>query len=250
MGAFVRSGRSRQGEKGSAVERALESLYRAPPKDFTRTREAIARRLRAEGDDGGAKLVRARRKPTQIAWVLNELSRRDADGIAELVDEGRMLAREQRRALSGEETGAFRASVARQRAVVGKLTREAMALMKELGLEPSGHMDEIASALQAGLADASVGVALEQGRLERAPEPAATVGPVVRGRRTVRRVRSGKRRELAAARAKLRAAEQAANRQRRRADAARKAAQRLADDAAAKARAVEEAKARLAAAGG
>jgi len=168
---------------GSAsVEKALEELYSSDPGDFTKKRDAISKELKARGDGEAAATVRARRKPTQIAWVLNQLARRHPDDVAELVDVGRELAREQRKALRGEGAGSFRESIERQRKVVGDLTRRTAELMKELGVDPSGHLDEIASALQAALVDPSVGAQLEEGRLEKPPEAAAGfAGPVAEG---------------------------------------------------------------------
>ncbi len=157
----------------SSVEKALEELYSKGPSEFTKKRDAIAKDLKAQGDDEAASAVRARRKPTQIAWVLNQLARRHPDDVAELVDVGRELAREQRKALRGEATTSFRESIDRQRKVVGGLTRRTADLMKELGLDPSGHLDEVASALQAALVDPAVGAQLEEGRLEKPPEAAA-----------------------------------------------------------------------------
>ncbi len=159
---------------GSAsVEKALEELYGSDPSTFTKKRDAIAKELKAQGDDEAASTVRARRKPTQIAWVLNQLARRYPDDVAELVDVGRELAREQRKALRGEAGASFRESIERQRKVIGGVTRRTADLMKDLGVDPSGHLDEIAAALQAALVDPSVGAQLEEGRLEKPPEAAA-----------------------------------------------------------------------------
>lgn len=170
----------RGGSEG--VEKALEELYSCDPSEFTKKRDAIAKELKAQGDDEAASAVRTRRKPTQIAWVLNQLARRSPDDVAELVDVGRELAREQRKALRGEATGSFRESIARQREVVGGLTRKTADLMKELGVDPSGHLDEVASALQAALVDPAVGAQLEEGRLEKAPAAAAGfAGPLPEG---------------------------------------------------------------------
>jgi len=164
------------------VEEALEELYSTHPSDFTKKRDAIAKELKARGDGEAASAVRARRKPTQVAWVLNQLARRYPDDVAELVDVGRELAREQRKALRGEATASFRGSIDRQRRVVGGLTRKTADLMKELGVDPSGHLDEVASALQAALVDPAVGARLEEGRLEKPPEAAAGFsGPLPTG---------------------------------------------------------------------
>ena len=155
------------------MEAALEELYGTEPGDFTKARDAIAKRLKAAGDTEAASSIRARRKPTQIAWVLNQLARRHPDEVAELVDVGRELAREQRKALRGDASASFRESIDRQRKVIGDVTRTAAKLMADLGVTPAGHLDEVASALRAALVDPVVGAQLEEGRLEKVPEPAA-----------------------------------------------------------------------------
>ncbi|MBN9164273.1 MAG: hypothetical protein BGO98_36410 [Myxococcales bacterium 68-20] len=172
------------GEGSALVEQALEELYSMAPRDFTKKRDAIAKELKAQGNDEAASAVRARRKPMTIAWVLNQLARRYPDDIAELVDVGRELAREQRKPLRGEASGSFRESIERQRKVVGGLTRQTADLMKELGVQPSGHLNAIASALQAALVDPAIGAQLEEGRLEKAPEAVAGfAGPLPSGPR-------------------------------------------------------------------
>jgi hypothetical protein len=184
-----------------ALTRALEELYGSPPGEFTKKRDALAKEL---PEDDAAKL-RARRKPTQIAWVLNQLARREPDAIAELTDAGRELARSERQALRGDKAGTFRASIARQRKIVTDLTHRAGALMRELGLDETGHLDEITSALQAALVDPEIGLRLEEGHLEKTPEAAvrflgAGLGlPKTRNRKTRAKRDDAARRRAAAA---------------------------------------------------
>lgn len=169
--------------KASGVDAALEELYGAPPAEFTSRRDALAKELKAAGDTAGAAEVKARKKPTQIAYVLNQIARAHAHDVAELVDVGRELARAQRKALRGETGHDLRDAITRQRSVVSELTAKASATMRDLGIDPAGHLDEIAGALQAALVDPAVGARLEEGRLEKVPEVAAgfpgALGPAV-----------------------------------------------------------------------
>lgn len=164
-------------EISAGLERALEELYGTPPSEFTKKRDMLAKDLSRE-DAAAATALRARRKPTQIAWVLNQLARRHAAEVAELADVGRELARAQRQALRGEPTS-FRESIARQRQVVRDVTQTASTVMKDLGLDPRGHLDEVAAALRAALVDPAFAIQLEEGRLEKAPEAAVSfAGPI------------------------------------------------------------------------
>jgi len=156
------------------LREVIDALYASSPDDFTAERNAAAKRLAAEGESQAASKVKALRKPTQIAWVLNQLTRRHPDDVAALVDVGRDLARAQRKALRGGDASSdLRETIGRQRAAIHELTTKTAALMRELGVSSAGHLDEIAGALQAALVDPTVGAQLEEGRLEKVPEPAS-----------------------------------------------------------------------------
>lgn len=156
------------------AEQALDELYATPPDAFTKTRDALAKRLKTEGDEAASAKVKGARKPTQIAYVLNQLARRHPDDVAALVDVGRELARAQRKALrGGNAAGELREAIAHQREVVSALTRKTASLMTDLEVNANGHLDEVAGALQAALVDPVVGAQLEEGRLEKVPAPAA-----------------------------------------------------------------------------
>lgn len=156
------------------AEQALDELYATPPDAFTKTRDALAKRLKTEGDEAASAKVKGARKPTQIAYVLNQLARRHPDDVAALVDVGRELARAQRKALrGGNAAGELREAIAHQREVISALTRKTASLMTDLEVNANGHLDEVAGALQAALVDPVVGAQLEEGRLEKVPAPAA-----------------------------------------------------------------------------
>lgn len=142
----------------------IDELYASAPDEFTAERNAAAKRLDAEGDREAAAKVKALRKPTQIAWVLNQLARRHPDDVEALVDVGRALRR----------SSDLRETIARQRTAIRTLTTKTEALMRDLGVSPAGHLDEIAGALQAALVDPAVGAQLVEGRFEKVPAPAAS----------------------------------------------------------------------------
>lgn len=53
------------------LDSARSSVYGGPLEDFVRRRDALARELRSAGDRELANTVKALRKPSRIAWVLN-----------------------------------------------------------------------------------------------------------------------------------------------------------------------------------
>jgi hypothetical protein len=158
-----------------SVENALEELYSVEPGEFTKTRDRLVKDLKKVGDKDGAALIAAKRKPTQIAYVLNQLARREPDAVGELIDVGRALVREQRKAMRGEGHG-LKESMERQRKAIADVAAKAAAVMKDLGVDPNAHLAEIATALQAALVDPIIGTQLEEGRMEKAPEAAIGFG--------------------------------------------------------------------------
>ena len=59
----------------SDIDRVAAELYALPPEEFTAARDALARQARASGQAALANEIRALRKPTQGAWVVNPLAR-------------------------------------------------------------------------------------------------------------------------------------------------------------------------------
>lgn len=64
----------------------IDRLYGIPLAEFTKERDTLARRLRAEGDRDGAATVAELQKPVLAAWVVNRLARERRDDMKALVD--------------------------------------------------------------------------------------------------------------------------------------------------------------------
>ena len=67
------------------MRKDADRLYGLPLDEFTRERDALARRLRGEGERDGAAEVAALRKPVLAAWVVNQLARRRKAEMRELL---------------------------------------------------------------------------------------------------------------------------------------------------------------------
>jgi hypothetical protein len=160
----------------ASIAAALEELFDTDPSEFTKKRDELVKQLKKAGDKEAAAQIASKRKPTQMAHVLNQLARKHPDTIADLVDVGRELAREQRRAIRGEGGHSLRDSIDRQRKAITEAGKKAAEVMKELGVDPMAHLQEVTMALQAALIDPIVGAALEAGQLEKAPEAAVGFG--------------------------------------------------------------------------
>ncbi len=138
------------------VERP-EDLYAVDIGDFVAERNALAARLRADGDRDAAAAVKAMRKPPRSAWALNVLARAEPDVVAQALDAARRVAEsiaeggDELRTAQREHTRTVTATVdaaARRAGLSGDALLEQMrATVLAAGADPDG---EVASDLRAG----------------------------------------------------------------------------------------------------
>ena len=147
------------------LDRSVDELFRLPPEQFTAARDELARQVREAGDRESASAIKALRKPTLVAWALNQLSRRERAGLEALIASGDDLRTAQRRALSGLEGAAFREAMEQRRKLVRELARQAVQILREAGRGPQSAEDEIARCLEAVSTDPETATAVLEGRL-------------------------------------------------------------------------------------
>ena len=237
----------------SSLEPELDRLYGLPLDEFTAARNELARNLKRDGDEAGSAAVRGLGKPSVPAWVVNQLVRREPEGIRALLRAGEAVVAAQAELLGGKgDAEALRAATSSQRDAVSKLLHSARAILSESG-RPStpATVERIARTLQAAAVEEEGRRLLESGRLTTELEPAgfdAFAGIPVEPRRkragardelAVRRrardERQRRRRELQAEVRELERAAAKAERDAGRAAAAAAEARRAADAARAKA---------------
>src|SRR5438128_1632089 len=68
------------------LDAQIDALYGLSLGEFTAERDALARRLRKEGDREGADAVKRLAKPSAAAWLVNQLARRHGGEMGELLD--------------------------------------------------------------------------------------------------------------------------------------------------------------------
>lgn len=90
----------------------VDELFALAPEGFTAARDALARRLRSEGDREAATAVKALRRPTAAAWALNQVVRQHRDEVEALVHAGEALAEAQQEALAGSPAASLGAKAA------------------------------------------------------------------------------------------------------------------------------------------
>jgi hypothetical protein len=241
--------------------RDIDELYALPLEEFTRARNDLARRLKDAGDADAAAEIRGLAKPSVVVWAVNQLARRDPDGVRRVVEAGARMREGQREALAGGSAASLERAAADERDAVAALAREARDVLSGGGRAASpSTIDRVAETLRAAAVNEEAAAALERGALREELEPAGfdlLAGMPVSPRRPTPKAKpkaaekppgvdaEERRRRVAEARDELkraREAERAARRDAREARAAAEAAERAAEEAAA---AVEEAEAAL-----
>jgi len=145
------------------LERELDGLYARPAEEFTEARNELAKRLRAAGQGEEADEVKALRRPTAPAALVNRLTRESAKLVRELLAAGDAL-----RTAHGKGGDALRKAVDAERQAVEQLVAEARRLDPEAS---DATLTRIGSTLRAAAGDPKTRPLLERGRLENDVEP-------------------------------------------------------------------------------
>lgn len=176
------------------LEGAADRLYALPLEDFVAGRTAAAKTLRQAGEKEAAARVAKLPKPSQVAGVVNGLSRDGA--LEELLEAGAALRSIQ---LGGGPPDELRDAAASERAAVDSVIRGVENLSRALS-------DRLRTTLHAAALDDGVRALIEAGRLVEEPEaggawpamaPAPGGAPMRRKReRPARKDRQGERRAV------------------------------------------------------
>jgi hypothetical protein len=143
-----------------------EDLYALPLNEFTTARNRLARELAKDGDKDEAARVKALRKPSQPAWVVNQLVRRRKKEAKNLLRVGERLRKAQEKALGGSGRSALEKAVTEEREVVQRLVDEAQKISGEDEVKLSGaNLDRVRQTLHAVSLDEEVRAAFEAGEL-------------------------------------------------------------------------------------
>jgi hypothetical protein len=147
----------------------VDALFELPAGEFVAARDRLAAERRKAGDRSAADAVRQLRRPTVVAWILNQLARQHPEDVADLLALGRSAAAAQQQALAGDPSG-LRDVDRRRRAAVGALVDAA----RELAGGSRTQLDEVEASLQAASLDPDgAGERWRTGRLEAAIPPAS-----------------------------------------------------------------------------
>ena len=149
------------------LDDALDELYGCAPREFVSRRRELTRSARAADAPGFALDIARARKPTQVAWLLNQWIRRsptDLDPLLSVADE----LREAQRRSSAE---LLRKLSTRRRDVVQTALEHLRSFATEIGAGMSTTVErEAVQTLRAAIGDEQVADLLRRGRLVTAME--------------------------------------------------------------------------------
>jgi hypothetical protein len=197
------------------------NLYAEPPGEFIAARDVAAKAARAAGDEELAAALKALRRPTVSAGLLNLLARERRDAVIALAEVGPKL-----RAAQQDGAGdTVRALMRDRKDLTAQLGRDAADLADEQGLTVTAGVErEIQTALLAAVSEPTVATALLAACLSTAPiatglgyaEPTGSTEPTGSPKRAAGRatkktppISSASAQRAAAARDRLQQAEKA-----------------------------------------
>jgi hypothetical protein len=142
---------------------AADRLYALTLPEFTPARDALARELKSSDKDLSAR-VKALKKPSLAAWVVNLLVRREPEQVEQVLGVGVAL-REAQASLAGEE---LRALTRQRRQLTAAVTTTARGHALDLGQRiTSSVADEVEATLTAAMVDGDAADAVRSGLLVR-----------------------------------------------------------------------------------
>ena len=143
-----------------------KDLYALPLGEFTAARNRLARDLAKDGDADEAARVKALRKPSAPAWMVNQLVRRRKKAAKDLLRAGERLRNAQEKSLGGGGRSQLEKAIAAEREAVGRLVAEARKISDEEGLKLSdANVARVQDTLHAVSLDPEVREAFESGEL-------------------------------------------------------------------------------------
>jgi Skp family chaperone for outer membrane proteins len=145
-------------------EEIADELYGLRPDEFTAARDEHVARARAEEEKALARDLGKLRRPTQTAWLVNQLWRDQRSEVEELLD----LTDEFGAAMAAGDGRRLQALTVTRREVEGRLVQRATALAADAGVAASADvLREVQETLGAALVSSEAAGQVRSGRLVR-----------------------------------------------------------------------------------
>ncbi|MDQ1709374.1 MAG: hypothetical protein QOG49_759 [Frankiaceae bacterium] len=140
-------------------------MYRLTPDDFVTARDSLTRTLRAAGDKELSAQVKALRRPSVAAWLVNQLVRAHPADVDELLETGSALRDTQLAVLGGQADGSqLQALTATRRQQIDALVAAARRIAEDAG-RAAAPLDAVDRTLVAATSDPAAADAVRSGRL-------------------------------------------------------------------------------------
>jgi len=143
----------------------VAGLYSVPLNEFIRERDALAARLKDDGQKEEAARIKALRKPSVAVWALNQLAQRRPDEVADLIRTGDRLRSTQEETLQGGDAADLRTVAGERNRLVARLADEASSILEQAGSAPGPHLEKIKNTLLAATSDQEAADMLGRGVL-------------------------------------------------------------------------------------
>ena len=150
-------------DDNTAIDAAADELYAVLPAEFIAARNAKATEVRSGGDEELYSRIKALRRPSAAAWLVNLLARSD-----EGFDAFRDLSRRLREAQTNLDAPTMKELGQERTRIVAELVERAVYLAKDAdsGFKDTGTVrDQVTSTLTAAVADPAAEAAALSGRL-------------------------------------------------------------------------------------
>lgn len=150
---------------------AESELYAVPPEDFVKERNALAKRLKDEGDSKEAARVKKLPKPSVPAWSVNRAALDDPKAAKALLDSGEALAKAQSGAAGAGGGDQLREAMAAHQKAVEGLMKAVESALSDGGHQNPAMADRARETLRALATDDELRSEFEAGTVARDREP-------------------------------------------------------------------------------
>jgi hypothetical protein len=156
----------------------IERLYALPLDEFTAERDALAKRLRSDGDREAAAEAKALKKPSVAAWAVNQVRRDRPEDVRRLLE----VTEELHRVYAGLSSAGARERLGEASDMQRELIRSLVRCASEL-LDAGGHsatdatLTKVADTLRAAALDDDLREQVSRGVVVR-DQRAAGLGPL------------------------------------------------------------------------
>jgi hypothetical protein len=148
----------------TTIAEAKALLYAQPVESFVAERDALVKAIRSGGDRALANAVKALRKPSAVAAVVNQVVRADPDGVELILQAAALLRSAQAGALDGTTIN------------TSELQQQYRAAIQGLAQSATSRRVEVRSALEAATIDEASNEDLRTGCLVVVPTPVSIFG--------------------------------------------------------------------------